>query len=46
MHRGDLIEGIKREIWFGVIPDFENTSATGSRYPMNRGRSAVIFMAK
>jgi hypothetical protein len=32
------------EIWFGVILNLIKTSATGSRYLMNLGRSAVIFI--
>ena len=33
-----------REIWLGVILSLTKTSATGSRYLTNLGRSAVMFM--
>src|SRR5208337_3759808 len=35
----------RNEHWFGVIPHRTKTPATGSRYCLNRGRRAVMFIA-
>jgi hypothetical protein len=34
----------RREIWFGVKPALAKALPTGSRWWMNRGRSAVMFI--